>query len=79
MSLANTLVKTNVRQDKVIALLEKLQGEDRTALTEALQDYELGGFSHADISRALRVEGHDISPEQVRGFRNKLKMGQVTL
>lgn len=79
MSLADSLKPTRaeVRGDKIQILLRHLKDTDpdeHEALASALGDES---YSHADIGRALRAEGHDINAGQVRHWRTKFRDGEV--
>ena len=70
MPLADHLHKSNAKIDKVELAMESMTPEDREVLLNALAD---SSFSHADIGRALRAEGHDLTDSQVRHYRLKMK------
>ena len=52
----------------VCTLVAGLSADDATALQEAFDDF---GFTSAAIARALKAEGHDVSPNTVIRHRKK--------
>jgi hypothetical protein len=52
----------------VCTLVANLSPEDAKALQEAFDDF---GFTSAAIARALKAEGHDISPNTVVRHRKR--------
>ena len=75
MALADHLKASGPRTDRLTLILDGIEGEDRAVLIAALRD---PGYTHADIGKALRAVGHDITNNAIGDFRrNNKKMGAL--
>ena len=75
MELADHLKASGPRADRLTIILDSIEGKNRAALVAALRDPNYG---HADIGRALRAVGHDITNNAIGDFRrNSKKMGAL--
>lgn len=75
MALADHLKASGPRTDRLTLILDGIEGEDRAVLIAALRD---PGYTHADIGKALRTEGYDITDKAIGDFRrDPKKMGTL--
>ena len=75
MALADHLKASGPRIDRLTLILDGLEGKDRALIVAALRDPD---YRHADIGKALRAVGHDITNNAIGDFRrNDKKMGAL--
>ena len=75
MALADHLKASGPRTDRLTIVLDGLEGRERALLITALRDPD---YLHADIGKALRAEGYDITNNAIGDFRRDAKkMGSL--
>ena len=75
MELADHLKASGPRIDRLTLILDSLEGKNRALIVAALRDRN---YTHADIGKALRAVGHDITNNAIGDFRrNDKKMGAL--
>ena len=75
MALEDHLKASGPRIDRLTLILDGLEGKDRALIVAALRDRN---YTHADIGKALRAVGHDITNNAVGDFRrDDKKMGAL--
>ena len=70
MALADHLTPSGPRAHRLSIILDGITGTDREVLVNAILDPD---FTHADIGKALRAEGYDITNNSVGDFRRDNK------
>jgi hypothetical protein len=65
------------RYNPVAAAYDGMTEANRETFRKIIEDP--GGYPHVQVAAALRELGYDIDRKQVQAFREKLKMGKVTL
>lgn len=70
MALADHLTPSGPRAHRMSLILDGITGADREVLITAILDPD---FTHADIGKALRAEGYDITNNAVGDFRRDKK------
>lgn len=76
MSLVKMLKAGAPLQDKVLAVYDVLEESEREAF-RTLMESPLWSGPH--IARTLREMGHDITGDQIKRFRQKLREGKAEL
>ena len=75
MALEDHLKASGPRTDRLTIILGGLEGKDRALIVAALRDRN---YKHADIGKALRAVGHDITDKAIGDFRrDDKKMGTL--
>lgn len=78
MSLTSLLESEGAaRRDKVELVYEHLDQEDQAAFRELIADEVT--YGHQLIATHLQAMGYMVDRKQIHSFREKLKLGRVTL